>query len=163
MREVLLIDTSVYLVLLGIPGFEDGRESVGVRLEAMSDEARMILPMATIWETGNHVSRLATGGQRYTYAHTLRDDVRKAFDGEAPYGPTFFPDKEELLSWLVEFPDHVKANKSPTKTGEGPSLADVSIIKEWERTCALNQGSSVTIWSLDSDLGAYSRTGWSPS
>jgi hypothetical protein len=162
-REILLIDTSVYLVILGIPGFEDGLEPVGARLESMADDARMILPMATVWETGNHISRLASGGQRYQYAHVLLEDVRKAFGGEAPYGPTFFPDKDELMTWLAEFPDHVKANKSSTKTGEGPSLADVSIIKEWERTCALNEGSSVTIWSLDSDLGAYARTGWSPS
>ena len=163
MREVLLIDTSVYLVLLEIPDVEHDIGDLRARYDAMTDQTRLLLPMATVWETGNHISRLANGDLRYRHACTFVDDVTKAFRGEAPYGTTHFPDMDELITWLAEFPQRVQCNKSPTKTNEGPSLADVSIIKEWERTCQLHPGSNVEIWSLDDDLSGYSNPGWRPA
>jgi hypothetical protein len=48
-------------------------------------------------------------------------------------------------------------NKSAEKMREGVSLADLSIIKEWERNCALHPMSRVRVWSLDSDLAGYDR------
>jgi len=50
---------------------------------------------------------------------------------------------------VIEFPEYASRNKSAEKTTEGTSLADLSIIKEWERTCALFAMSRVLIWSLD--------------
>lgn len=162
MREILLIDTSVYLILLQMPDVDHDDPRVRERVEAMQDDTVLLLPMAAIWETGNHVSRLADGGLRYQHARALVDDVEKAFAGEVPYTPTFHPDRDVFLEWLRRFPYLVKANKSVTKQGEGPSLADVSIIQEWERTCALHRGSAVEIWSLDEDLAGYQREGWAP-
>ena len=48
-------------------------------------------------------------------------------------------------------------NKSATRTTEGTSLADLSIIKEWERNCRLNPMSRIRIWSLDMDLSGHDR------
>jgi len=40
----------------------------------------------------------------------------------------------------------------------GAGMGDLSIIKEWERQCALNKARRVFIWSLDgNDLCAYDR------
>lgn len=162
MREILLIDTSVYLVLRRVPDVELDETAVRERIDTMGDTTSLLLPMATVWETGNHISRLANGGLRYQHATSFVEDVKAAISGDAPYAPTYFPDPDGFVTWLGAFPDLVKANKSLTKLGEGPSLADVSIIKEWERTCDLNQGSTVAIWSLDNDLAGYSRSGWNP-
>lgn len=41
--------------------------------------------------------------------------------------------------------------------GEGTSLSDHSIIKEWEKLCKRHRMSRVLIWSLDADLIAYDR------
>lgn len=59
------------------------------------------------------------------------------------------------MEWLVEFPDYAQRNKSETKTREGVSLSDLSIIKEWEQTRDRHFMSRVLIWSLDSDLSGY--------
>jgi len=156
MSEIVLLDTSVYLNVLDVPGWNQDRADVldefAIRV---NNEDIFLLPMATIWETGNHIADLPTGGRRRQFAVILVDDVTKALNGEAPYRPTHFPDREEFIGWLREFPDYAKRNKSAKKTNEGVSLADLSIIKEWQRTCALHPMSQVLIWSLDSDLSAY--------
>ncbi|PZN74468.1 MAG: hypothetical protein DM484_21250 [Candidatus Methylumidiphilus alinenensis] len=156
MSEIVLLDTSVYLNVLDVPGWNQDRadvlEEFAIRV---NNEDIFLLPMATIWETGNHIADLPTGGRRRQFALILVNDVTKALNGEAPYRPTHFPDREEFIGWLREFPDYAKRNKSAKKTREGVSLADLSIIKEWQRTCTLHPMSQVLIWSLDTDLSAY--------
>ncbi len=46
-------------------------------------------------------------------------------------------------------------SKSEARTTEGGSLADLSLIEEWERACRLNPKRRVLIWSLDMDLQGY--------
>ena len=111
--------------------------------------------MATILETGNHISRLGTGARRREYAVKLITEIRKAAAGDAPYRPTHFPDKVIFLSWMDKFHEYAMRNKSDKKTTEGVSLSDMCIIKEWERTVKQNSARIVAIWSLDVDLSAY--------
>ena len=158
MSDIVLLDTSVYLNVLDVSGWNQSRVSIldefTLRVE---DGDYFLLPMATIWETGNHIAKLADGGSRRQFAKKLVDDVSGAINGSAPYRPTHFPDREEFLCWLNEFPENAQKNKSITKPNEGVSLADLSIIKEWKRTCELHSMSRVLVWSLDSDLSSYDR------
>jgi len=152
---IVLLDTSVYLNILDVPGYNQDRESILDEFRhKIEDEDLFFLPMATIWETGNHISRLPDGGQRFRFGSMLVDDVSKAIEGVAPYRPTYFPEREEFFAWLKEFPEFMKRSKSEKKTC-GVSLGDLSIIKEWEVTCKRNNMSTVLIWSLDSDLAGY--------
>ena len=80
-----------------------------------------------------------------------------AFQGQTPYRATHFPERNEFETWLSDFPQAAMRNKSATRTTEGTSLADLSIIKEWERNCRLNPMSRVRIWSLDMDLSGHDR------
>ncbi len=156
MSSVIILDTSVYLNILNVPGFNQHREQI---LEEFADRVEsgdyFLLPLAAIWETGNHIAHLSTGGERYRFGCELINDVGKAVNGDAPYRPTYFPDREEFLDWIEDFPTSVMRNKSATRTREGTSLADLSIIKEWERTKARHNMSRVLIWSLDADLSGY--------
>jgi hypothetical protein len=158
MSDIVLLDTSVYLNVLNVPGWNQDsqtiQEEIAERYE-MGDS--FLLPMATIWETGNHIADLPNGGRRRQYAQILVDDVNRAINGDTPYRPTHFPDREEFLRWLSAYPEYAQRNKSEDKTREGVSLADLSIIKEWERTCSLHSMSRVLIWSLDSDLASYDQ------
>lgn len=160
MSAIVLLDTSVYLNVLDVPGRNQWRIAIldefAIRVE---NEDIFLLPMATIWETGNHVARLPNGDLRRRFAQRLVDDVTKALDerGVPPYQPTHFPERRDFLGWLTEFPNHAQRNKEAGKPGEGMSLADFSIMKEWERTCTLHPMSRVLIWSLDADLSAYDR------
>jgi hypothetical protein len=156
MSDIVLLDTTVYLNVLDIPGRNQERTRIwdefAIRVQ---HDDYFLLPMATIWEAGNHISRLANGVLRYQYAQQLVTDVSAALNGNVPYRPTYFPDSAVFLAWLNDFPASAQRNKSPQKTTEGISFSDLSIIKEWEQTRDLHSMSRVLIWSLDSDLSAY--------
>jgi len=159
MSSIVLLDTSVYLNVLDVPVWNQDRvEILNEFASRIANGDYFLLPMATIWETGNHIADLNSGGLRRKYAEVLRDDVQNAVQGVTPYSATHFPSREEFLSWLVDFPTYAQMNKSHKKVREGVSLADMSIIKEWERECGRHSMSRVLIWSLDSDLSGYDRT-----
>lgn len=156
MSALVLLDTSVYLNVLDVPNYNQDRNDILDEFEIrFKDNNLFFLPMATIWETGNHIADLASGAIRYQYGKKLVEDVTKAIRGDVPYRPTHFPTREEFLVWLSEFPVHVQRNKSDKKIREGVSLSDLSIIKEWEATRDRHNMSRVLIWSLDSDLAGY--------
>ena len=158
MSAIVLLDTSVYLNVLDVPGFDQYRQTVIDDFEkGIHQDDHFLLPLATVWETGNHIAHLPNGQHRRSYAQELVNKVLQAFRGEAPYRATHFPERDEFMTWLNDFPQAAMRNKSATKTTEGTSLADLSIIKEWERNCRLNPMSRVRIWSLDMDLSGYDR------
>lgn len=156
MSALVLLDTSVYLNILDVPSFNQDRDGILDEFELrLLDNNLFFLPMATIWETGNHIADLATGEIRYQYGKRLFEDVSKAINGDVPYRPTHFPSRDEFLVWLTDFPEYVQRNKTEKKVREGVSLSDLSIIKEWETTRDRHNMSQVLIWSLDSDLMSY--------
>lgn len=156
MSEIVLLDTSVYLNVLDVPGFNQDRDEI---LNAFSCRVEngdyFLLPMAAIWETGDHIADLPDGNRRRQYAQILVEQVRAALNGEVPYRTTYFPDSDVFLRWLGDFPEYAQRNKSDQQTREGVSLSDLSIIKEWEQTRDRHSMSRVLIWSLDRDLAAY--------
>ena len=156
MSDIVLLDTSVYLNVLDVPGFNQDRDEIldefAVRVESGD---YFLLPMATIWETGDHVADLPDGRLRRQFAQSLVEQVTQAFDNQAPFKTTYFPDSEVFLQWLGDFPEYAQRNKSDRQTREGVSLSDLSIIKEWEQTRNRHRMSRVLIWSLDRDLAAY--------
>lgn len=158
MNAIVLLDTTVYLNILDIPGKNQSKAEVLAAFEtAIRENDYFLLPLAAVWEAGNHIARLGNGHLRRTYAQRLVDDVLRALAGQAPYRATHFPEREEFANWLADFPDAAMRNKAPEKTTEGTSLADLSIIKEWHRNCDLHPMSRVRIWSLDDDLAGRDR------
>ena len=156
MSAVCLIDTSIFLNLLNVPGRNQEVSKVLDNWQSYVDlQCTFILPMATILETGNHIAQNGNGHTRRETAIRFCRVVRGSFEGEAPYQPSEFPNSAELLSWLNEFPDLAGQNKSPAKLTEGTSFGDLSIIKEFEKCRSRFRMSEVFIWSLDSDLQQY--------
>ncbi len=158
MSAIDLLDTSVYLNILNVPGNNQNREDIFAEFEVRVEQGDyFLLPMASIWETGNHIANLGNGNLRFQYGQELVKDVTRAINGDTPYRPTHFPSREDFLAWLADFPEHVQRSKTIKKAREGVSLSDLSIIKEWERNCIRHSMSRVRIWSLDSDLASYDR------
>jgi len=156
MNDIVLLDTSVYLNVLDVEGWNQNREEILSRFrEKIQDGAHFILPMATIWETGNHIAHLSNGSLRRKYARILVDEVTKALKGETPYKPTTFPSREIFLEWLDDFPMHAMQSKRENKPNEGGSLSDLTIFKEWGILKDRHKASRVLIWSLDQDLSSY--------
>lgn len=147
MPEIVIIDTSIFSNVLNVPDYNgDHATTITLFEEFIYADASFLLPLAAVFETGNHIGRIADGTRRRHYAEAFRDRVTEALQGRAYWFPTRYPDNERLVEWLREFPDSAM-------TGMG--LADFSIKKEWDATRALNPGRRVRIWSLDKHLKGY--------
>lgn len=150
MSIIALIDTTVFLNILDVPGFNQHREEVLKELKELKATrgANLLLPLATIIESGNHISHLSDGKERRRYAELFIDEVRASIDGGAPWTPIALPDKEIMASWLKDFPEYAM---------QGLGIGDASIIKQWQAACDRHIRSRVKIWSLDKHLNCYDR------
>lgn len=151
-----IIDTTVFLNLLNVPNKNQDRQQIQKDfLTYQASGAEFILPMATIIETGNHIAQNGDGNRRREVALRFCASVKGAFNGDAPYQPSDFPDKHEVLTWLDLFPNLAGKNSKDETKLEGTSFGDLSIIEEFNKAVRLNKRSEVFIWSLDRDLQSY--------
>ena len=149
MSDIVIVDTSVLLNVLDVPEFNQHQAAVFAQFkELLNSNASFLLPMAAIFETGNHIARLSDGGLRRRYAEIFRDRIREALEGTAPWVPIRFPDSQQLAGWLDDFPDCAM---------RGPGMSDLSIIKAWEIECSRHPSRRIRIWSLDQHLQGYDR------
>ncbi|HPS91878.1 MAG TPA: hypothetical protein PKV33_06950 [Methanothrix sp.] len=147
MAAICLIDTSIFVEILCVPGKTSDYEQVISELkEKIENGESLFLPMATILETGNHIAQNGDGRQRRSYAHKFVLQVRQALEGRSPFKPISFPEKEQLQQWLSEFPDSAM---------RGNSLGDLSIIHDYSRFCRQNSRREIYIWSRDSHLSSF--------
>lgn len=147
--HVVIVDTSVLLNLLDVPGRNQDRDAVLGRFGELSDAGvNLLLPIAAIFEAGNHIAHLSDGRQRRDHAQRFSARVREALNGQAPWTVTPLPSTRELADWLSDFPE-----SAMRKVGMG----DLSIVKAWESACAKHPQHRVSIWSLDQDLAGYDR------
>lgn len=158
MSSICLIDTSIFVEILDVPKYNQYRASVLEDFKTyVQSGCTFLLPMATILETGNHIAQNGDGTMRRKTALRFVEQVKAAFNGDAPWQPTAFPDTTEILLWIDQFPDLAGKNKAPDKQ-EGTSFGDLSIIEEFNKLCKRFPMSEVFIWSLDRDLQSYHRT-----
>ena len=147
--NVRFIDTSVMVNLLEVPNLCNDAEAVkGEWKEVLQTGDVLILPIATIIETGNHIAHISNGNIRRTIAGKFGEYLRKTAEGEAPwqlYGIEL--DKAGLL-YLA---DHIEEN-ALCEIGVG----DMSIVYAYkqykEKTPAIG---SIMIWSTDKHLQSY--------
>ena len=150
MPPVIIVDTSVLLNVLNVPGCNQNRDAVLARFSQLLDEgANLLLPLGAVFETGNHIADVRDGRQRRRYAAAFTDQVRRALNGEAPWTLAPLPDADQLENLLDRFPDNAM---------RGLGMVDMSIIEEWERTCRRHPHRRVSVWSLDQHLTGYDRT-----
>lgn len=144
---VVLVDTSIFLNVLDVPGRNQDRRAVMLALEGrLAGRDELLLPIAAILETGNHIGQISDGRQRRQVAERFVTQVRMALDGAAPWVPARPIDIQHIAAWLDGFPDHAMA---------GRGIGDVSIIAEWDRQRLLNPRRKVEIWALDRHLQGY--------
>ena len=148
MSEIVIIDTSVFSNMLNVPGYNDDHAAVITCFKHfIGADANFLPPLAAVYETGNHVGRVPDGKQRRRFAKVFRDRVTEALHGKAYWVPIRYPDDEQLVEWLREFPEYAMRNKM--------GLADFSIMKDWEATRDRHLGRRVRIWSFDKHLKDY--------
>lgn len=79
MRTVAIVDTSILCNVLDIPHMNGERNRVLQELgELLENETNLLLPMAAVYETGNHIAQIKDGNRRRRYAGDFVDEVKKA-------------------------------------------------------------------------------------
>ena len=159
MGEVVFIDTSVLLCILDVPGKNQDRESIVEEFTVLAtgDGNTLILPVATIVETGNHIAQLSNGEQRRTrMAHS------------ANYCSTVQqPQRHGLLAMPTGI-SHLCRNSAKdgltipsSRSWHWPqgelASEDASIIHEahlYRAATSTPSAQSVRIWTLDAGLQA---------
>ncbi len=150
MKIIALVDTSIFCNVLNIPRRNQDCENIRAQLRAyIEDQVTLLLPMATIVETGNHVAQIKDGRLRRKKAEQFVQHIKDALDNTAPWAiPQPLLDPDALREYLDEFPDSAM---------RGVGLGDLSIIKEYERQCQLHPARRVFVWSLDKHLQSCDR------
>lgn len=147
--SICIIDTSVFCNILEVPNRSQNREEVFTQLELLIEEGTtLLLPLATIYETGNHIAQNGDGRERRATARRFAEQVELALRGETPFTPTDINDERELQRWLTKFPDYAEGEVS---------FGDMSIIEAFHKECDRHSARRVFIWALDSDLSSYDR------
>lgn len=161
MADIGLIDTTILLNLLNVPNRNQKVAQVRADFKTYTEAGcRFIIPFVVAVEVGNHISQNGDGQSRRQSATRFVSMMKATFKGDLPFEISDFDPKQEWQNWIDEFIDKAGQNKTATKPNEGMSLADLSIIKEFEALEAKNKANKnkhvkVFIWSLDSDLSAY--------
>lgn len=147
MADVAIVDTSVFCNVLNIPKLNDEREKVIKELRQFLEKGtNLLLPMAVVYETGNHIAHISEGRSRRKCAQFFVEQVEQAIAGETPWTVMQVPTLDEVKLWLTGFPDSAT---------EGKGMADLSIVQEWEKSRRLFPNRRVFIWSLDTHLQGY--------
>ncbi|MFM7406990.1 MAG: hypothetical protein ACKO3K_10090 [Cuspidothrix sp.] len=159
MKKVLIIDTSILCVYLGVPGKETcgddndkwDKKRVDARfLEEEKQGTDFILPLATIIETGNHIAQ--ANSKRYEIAQAFADILIKVAEGIIPWA-VFTTELDEL--WSKEKLKEL-ALEWPVLASRNISLGDATI-KNVAQFYA-KTGSPVKIFTGDRELKAYELT-----
>jgi len=122
MRRVLVVDTSILCVLLDVPGktvcgsqnnlWDKAR--VDSVLESEKEQgAFLVLPLAVIIETGNHI---AHSQNAWECASAFCEIIKKSLDAESPWVSFSQQDvlwsKENLHTLANEWPEYAKSSFS---------------------------------------------------
>ncbi len=149
MRSVAIVDTSIFCNILNIPNMNSDCKKVMKKLESLiENRTNLLLPMASIYETGNHIAqlKLSDGNVRRNLAESFKKHVEMAIKGEAPWTIMQFPNKDNLTGWLRGYPDAAM---------RGTGMGDISIINEWDELRKKTPNHRVFIWAIDTHLSGY--------
>lgn len=151
MSAICIVDTSVFCNLLRVPNRDQRHtEALNDLKSYVENGYTLLLPLATIYETGNHIANNGSGQQRRAAAKRFVDQVEKAIRGENPFSPTHMHQVDEVLTWLHTFPDEAM---------RGIGLVDLSLIQIFNQQCQMHRSRRVFIWSYDKrHLSSYDHS-----
>lgn len=151
MKTAYFIDTSILTNILEIPNKSQNVYHIKRKLqEYINDQSVvLILPVATIIETGNHIAHIDSGYKRRECANRFITILNKTLDRKAPW---FYNanglSENNLRKMCVEFSNYALTMEM--------GLGDLSIITEAKEYAAEHQGLiNVKIWSADKHLNSF--------
>lgn len=153
-NPVILIDTTVFLNLLRVPGRMDDNEEIRKTFDDFRREsAKFVIPITTLIETGNHIAQC--DGDRRGAAERFVRAIEAAREASPPW-------TIRDVRWGGEFLDALLAGDSTGSdlvthlASKELGAGDVAILVERDQFLADTAFTDVRIWSLDRRLSAYS-------
>ena len=159
MKKVLIMDTSILCVWLDVPGMETCGpdkdkwdkarvdEKINTEIETL---ATLVLPLATLIETGNHIAQAKYS--RRQRGDALGELMRLSADEQTPWAA--FSDQDIL--WTPEKLKELADNWPALAEGQMLSLGDATIKDVAEYYAQM--GWEVEILTGDQGLKAYEPT-----
>ncbi|AFY49533.1 hypothetical protein Nos7524_3753 [Nostoc sp. PCC 7524] len=131
MMKVLLIDTSLLCVWLKVPGKEiAGNDEWNFELvdkkiqEEINQGTTLVLPLATVIETGNHIAQAKTNtNNKYPTAQKFAEIITYAADETSPWAAF----RDQIVLWEAEELKKL-ASQFPTQAIQETSMGDASIV-----------------------------------
>lgn len=158
MRQVELVDTSILVEILNVPGRNANRDAVlaGLRTRRTDQAVSLLLPTATVIETGNHIHHVSDGHARRKCAQAFADVLAQTVAGQAPW---------TLLNARWDGP-LLEAIRGGAGTGMDLvahaakrclSCGDLSVVAERDvYRSRVSDGIKVAIWTMDEGMSAWS-------
>ena len=159
MKKIIIIDTSILCVWLQVPGKDtcgSGNSIINYEMvkevidNAINDGATLVLPLATIIETGNHISH--TKGDKYQISKSFCEQINASIDETSPWAAfSHQPDLwkgESFKNLLQKWQERVNTNHS---------LGDASIVEVAKYYSEISN-TDVEIFTGDAGLKAYQRS-----
>lgn len=144
---VVLLDTSVLLELLNVPGRTERHAEVLAEFTDRIDQGqKLLMPVASILETGNLIAQVKDGTQRRAAAERFVKLLRLAIDGTHPFAPTGDLTEQELKPLVDHFVDDATVQLS---------LGDRSLLIDRDRQKRLHRDRPITLWTFDDQLAAH--------
>jgi hypothetical protein len=155
MRRVVFLDTSVLLNLLAVPRKSSQRDEVVRRfteLRKPEAEVLLVIPIATVVETGNHLAQLQRD-ERAKPCEKFGELLRAALAGTVPFVLSGAGWDGNFLSQLIEGPTPDRRMDVLCQRGVG--AGDASILLEVEHYVDRVDVGSATpreVWTYDREL-----------
>ena len=158
MRRVELVDTSILVEILSVPGRNAHHRRVLTELDqkrgAMS--ISLMLPTATVIESGNHVHHISDGRARRSCAERFAELLGLTVAGKAPWAPLTARWDNSLIEAIrsgagtgMDLVEHA--------TKQCLSCGDLSVVAERdEYKRRVSKGIEVEIWTVDEAMSAWS-------
>lgn len=155
MAAVRFVDTSVLCDLLKVPGKCQRHDEVLDELRSLgASPVSLVLPIAAIIETGNHIAHAPGGHGRRASAKAFVELLRLAARSQAPWVLHSVAWDDRMLDMLCEGPGSVGSFISVAGAG-ALGAGDISILAECELYAARTAGVDVGVWTHDERLAAY--------
>ena len=153
-RTVVFLDTSVLVEVLGVPGKSQRPDEIRLELrERTAAGESLILPTASIIETGNHIAQLGNGTERRTLAERFVRVLHSTIGEAAPWVLNGARWDADLLTAICG--GARGCPPLPEMASQRVGAGDISILAEAEAYAARVTHVEVRIWTLERLLAAY--------
>ena len=89
MSDIVIVDSNILLNVLDVPAHNQDREAVFTEFEVLVEAGdHLLLPMAAVLETADHIADLSDGRERRRFAIRFRDRILEALRDDAPWCPS---------------------------------------------------------------------------